>query len=228
MALLRGPLNLVGMASIVVAAACAGQSTERQIEQQERAAVAPVQLSGEAAEARPRGIAMGREDAPVLIHEFADFQCPACAQFAQFGTPLIKERYVDTGTVRYVHYDLPLVSIHPHAFVAARAGRCADEQGGFWEYHDELYAHQRSWSGVDDVVPLLVQYAGAVGLDRAGFERCLRSARHADEITRNMRLAESLGVRGTPTIFINGQRAEIRTLEELEGMIRAAAGSSGS
>jgi protein-disulfide isomerase len=208
---------------LVLAAACAGQ--ERAAEQRQPVA-APVELDAEAASATPRGISAGRADAPVVLFEFADFQCPACAQFAQIGTPMIKERYVETGVVRYVHYDLPLVSIHPQAFLAARAGRCANDQGRFWEYHDELYAQQRNWSGVDPVAPLLVEYAGNVGLDTGDFQVCLHSDRHAEEVTRNMRLAESLGVRGTPTIFVNGQRAEIRTLDDLDRLIRDSAGSS--
>jgi protein-disulfide isomerase len=215
---------VLGAAALALAAACTPHAAERPAEQH-RAAVAPVALEMEPAElARVQGIAAGRADAPVVIHEFADFQCPACAQFAAFGTPHIKQRYVEPGIARYVHYDFPLISIHPHAFLAARAGRCANEQERFWDYHDLLYAEQRSWSGVEDALPMFIEYAGRLGLDRRAFESCLRSDRYALEVTQNLRLGESLGVPGTPTLFINGRRAEIRTLEDLDRLIQQEAG----
>jgi protein-disulfide isomerase len=204
--------------------ACTPRAAERQAEQQ-RAATEPVPVDLEAAElTRVAGISVGREDAPVVLFEFADFQCPACAQFAAFGTPYIKERHVATGTVRYVHYDFPLVNIHPHAFLAARAGRCAHEQGKFWDYHDLLYAEQPNWSRRDEALSLFVEYAGQLELDRAAFDGCLNSDRYAREVTENMRLGQALGVPGTPTIYINGRRAEIRTLEDLDRLIAQEAG----
>jgi protein-disulfide isomerase len=174
--------------------------------------------------AQARGISVGREDAPVVIYEFADFQCPACAQFAAVATPHIKQRFVESGTVRYVHFDFPLLQIHPHAFLTARAARCAEDQGRFWQFHDMLYQQQQAWSRADDIVPMLVAYAGEVGADTAAFEACVRSDRHAREVTLNLRLGESLNVPGTPTLFINGRRAEIRSLEQLDELIAQEAG----
>ncbi|MBA4157876.1 MAG: DsbA family protein [Gemmatimonadetes bacterium] len=213
------------LALLVVVGACTPRPAERQPEQAQQTATAPVAGEVEPAElARVQGISVGRDDAPVVIYEFADFQCPACAQFASFGTPYIKEQYVEAGTVRYVHYDFPLVSIHPHAFLGARAARCANEQGRFWEYHDTLYEEQRAWADADDALPLFVRYAEGAGLEREPFETCLRSDRYAVEVTRNMQLGQSLGVPGTPTIFVNGKRANIRSLEDLDRIIREEAG----
>lgn len=181
-------------------------------------ATEPVEIALEPADLqRARGVSMGLESAPVQIHEFADFQCPACAQFSTFAHPLIKERLVDGGLVRLVRYDFPLISIHPHAFLAARAGRCAEDGGLFWEFHDVLYGRQPSWSPQRDPRPDFVSYASLVGLDAREFEACLRSDRHAEEVTRNLRLGESLGVNGTPSFLLNGQRvsfADYRDIEE--------------
>jgi protein-disulfide isomerase len=216
---------LVLLAMAALAACSSPRNGERTAEQQETAR-APVPVDVDAGElARVQGISVGAADAPVVLYEFADFQCPACAQFAAVGTPHIKRNHVEAGTVRYVHYDYPLIQIHPHAFLAARAGRCANEQDRFWEYHDLLYAEQRNWSGEQDALPLFVDYAPRVGLDRARFEQCLRSDRYAEEVTLNMRLGESLNVPGTPTIFINGRRAEIRSLEDLDRLIQSEAGA---
>lgn len=151
------------------------------------------------------GMSIGRADAPITILEFADFQCPGCGQWAMFMEPVIKERLVNTGRARYVFYDFPL-SIHKHAFLASRAGRCANEQGKFWEMHGALFSKQSKWSFADDAVPLFVEYAGEAGVDEGKFEHCLRSDKYAQEVSQSTKLGESLGVGGTPTVFVNGQR----------------------
>jgi protein-disulfide isomerase len=191
-------------------------------------ATRPVMVAMDPADlARARGIAMGPEDAPVVLYEFADFQCPGCAQFAMFMKPLIEERLVEPGLVRYVYYDFPLVGIHPNAFLASRAGRCAEEQGQFWPYHDVLYGRQPTWSAMRDPSDFFVQVAGDVGLDRRAFESCLRSDRHAEEVTRNMQLGESLNVRGTPTLILNGRVLPgVPNFRDLEQMVREEAGQA--
>lgn len=196
---------------------------------QEAPATEPVDIAMDSVNlSEVQGISVGQEDAPVVILEFADFQCPACGQYATFVTPVIKERLVESGTVRYVHYDFPLVGIHQHAFLAARAGRCALEQNGFWPYHDVLYANQLTWASAGDPTDLFVDYAGQTGLDAGSFESCLRSDRYAEEVTRSLRLGESLGVRGTPTIFVNGMRLpEPPSYEQLEQIVLEQAGVSG-
>lgn len=174
---------------------------------------------------RVQGVAIGREDAPVVIYEFADFQCPGCSQFAAFVAPLIKERLVEPGLVRYVHYDFPLTSIHRHAFLAARAARCADEQGRFWEYHDLLYGRQPQWSEAGDAAGRFIDYAAETGLDESAFESCLRSDRFAEEVTRSLRFGESLDIPGTPTLIINGKRLpQTPSFSELERIVREEAG----
>ena len=192
----------------------------------EEATTAPVAVELDPAElARVQGISIGRDDAPVVIYEFADFQCPGCGQFASFVTPLIKERLVEPGLVRFVYYDFPL-AMHPHAFLAARAARCANEQGRFWEYHDLLYARQPTWSAMRDATDFFVELGAEAGLDTGAFEGCVRSDRFAQEVTESLRLGESLQVRGTPTLIINGKRLDsgIPSFAELEQLVREEAG----
>ncbi|CAA9302757.1 MAG: hypothetical protein AVDCRST_MAG68-598 [uncultured Gemmatimonadetes bacterium] len=172
------------------------------------AAKEPVPVAMSPAELqRLPGMSIGRPDAPLTILEFADFQCPGCGQWATFMEPVIKERLVNTGRARYVFYDFPL-NIHPNAFLAARAGRCANDQGKFWEYHGALFQNQAKWSHESDPTELFVQYSGGVGADAGRFEECLRSDRFAREVSESTKLGESLGVGGTPTIFVNGQRLQ--------------------
>jgi protein-disulfide isomerase len=173
------------------------------------AAMAPVAVNISPAELqRLPGMSIGRPDAPLTILEFADFQCGGCAQWATFMEPLIKERLVNTGRARYVFYDFPLMSIHPNAFVAARAGRCANEQGMFWEFHAQVFQNQGKWSMEKDPIPFFEEYAASAGADEGRFGECVRSDRFAKEVSESVKLGESLGVGGTPTIFVNGQRLQ--------------------
>lgn len=189
------------------------------------AVTAPVAISMDPSEIqRARGVAMGRDDAPVLIYEFADYQCPACASYSTFVHPLIKERLVDRGLVRFVRYDFPLLHAHQHAFIASRAARCAGDSDRYWEYHDVLYGRQSTWRAQRDPTGEFTDYAELLGLDRREFQQCLRSDRHAEEVTRNLRLGETLGVGGTPTIMVNGEIIRSLDFQDLEAMVLQAAG----
>ncbi|HET8654813.1 MAG TPA: DsbA family protein [Longimicrobiaceae bacterium] len=167
----------------------------------------PVNVSPEEI-ARTPGIPMGSADAPVTILEFADFQCPHCAEWATFIEPLIREKLIKPGIVRYVYHEFPLGGAFRHSFLAARAGRCANEQGKFWPYHDLLFARQPDWTGLDDPTDFFIDLAGQAGLDKGPFEQCLESDKYADIVSRNRALGVQLGVQGTPTLFINGKRIE--------------------
>jgi protein-disulfide isomerase len=155
------------------------------------------------------GIAMGSPSAPVTIFEFADFQCPHCAQFATMVEPVIKQKYVDTGKVRFVFYDFPLGGGFRWSFMVARSGRCANEQGKFHDYHDYVYGKQSDWSYENDqdaVIAHLVDYAKSVGMDAGKFEECVRSDRFRQEVSQSKAFGDMLQVNGTPTLFINGKR----------------------
>src|SRR5690606_8784396 len=115
---------------------------------------------------------------------FSDFMCPYCGQFTLQVERLLKENYAQTGKIHYVYYDFPLGGAHRHSFLAARAARCAGDQGKFWEYHDYLFGQQSEWSYKrNPPVGEFEDYAEALGLDRAAFSECLRSDRHADVVS---------------------------------------------
>lgn len=186
----------------------------------------PVVMTPEQLQRVP-GISQGQPDAPVVIMEFADFQCGGCMNFATFRKPLIKD-YIDNGTVRFVWYDFPLVQIHKNAVLAARAGRCANEQGQFWPMHDRIFAEQGRWSESNDAANLFIRYAGEVGLDRAAFSECLRSDKYQKEVSENYELGNTLGVNATPTLFINGKKVQEppSTRAEWDQLIRQEAGAA--
>jgi protein-disulfide isomerase len=172
----------------------------------DRAASLPLDLEAlddDALVALARGVTKGNPDAPVTILEFGDYQCPGCGEFARDYKPGVELALIETGRAKFVFQDYPLVAIHPHAFVAARAARCAEDQGMFWEYHDELYRQQARWSPEADPIGTFEGYAEGLGLDTDDFRSCLNSDRHADVVTANLRLAERLGIPRTPTILVN-------------------------
>jgi protein-disulfide isomerase len=200
----------------------------------DRAASVPLELEvlddPDSLVAMARGVTKGDPDAAVTILEFGDYQCPGCGEFAREYKPGIELALIETGRARFVFHDYPLVSIHPHAFVAARAARCAEDQGMFWEYHDELYRQQARWSPEADPLATFEGYAETLGLDASEFRSCLNSDRHADVVTANLRLAESIGIPRTPTILVHvpggGTREaggwDVASIEETIDLLMAA------
>ena len=91
------------------------------------------------------GNSLGKKDAPLVLVEFTDYQCPYCKRFHDNVFPNLKKKYIDTGRVKYVSRDLPL-SFHKQARLAAVASRCAGEQGKFWEFRGMLYANAKTLS----------------------------------------------------------------------------------
>jgi protein-disulfide isomerase len=172
-------------------------------------ATEPLDISAEDAGAlleRAQGVSVGDPAAPVQMIVFSDYMCPACAHWAGRIEQMLKAEFVETGQVHYTYYDYPLGGQFRHTFAVARAARCAGDQGRFWEYHDILLGQQAQWMYSNNTpVDHMLQYARQLDLDMAAFESCLRSDRHADVVTANRLLGETLGVGGTPTIFINGR-----------------------
>jgi len=143
---------------------------------------------------------IGAEDAPVVIVEFSDFQCPFCARFRDDAYEALKTNFIDTGYVKLVFRDLPL-SFHDKAQLAAEAAQCAHDQGKFWEYHDELFANQQSLDKNS-----LLKYAADLGLEASDFETCLDSGKYTEEVQKDAAAAGELGISGTPGFVINGDK----------------------
>lgn len=153
------------------------------------------------------GIVKGSPDALVEIVEFADFECPGCAYFATLTEPDVMNRLVATGEVRFRFMDFPLTEIHRNAVAAHNAAHCANEQGKFWEYKDQLFQTQDRWNGPASRSPKGVfrDLADAVGLDRRAWDDCYDSGRMLAQIQANKREGERRRVGGTPTFIIGTQ-----------------------
>ncbi|OGJ57021.1 hypothetical protein A3H22_01580 [Candidatus Peribacteria bacterium RIFCSPLOWO2_12_FULL_55_15] len=135
---------------------------------------------------------------PIVIHEFGDFQCPACrvAQ-SKIVQPLL-ENY--GAKVRFEFKHFPIVSLHRHAMVAAQASECAADQGKFWDFVDIAYEKQLDLRS--DILPV---WAKELKLDVPLFERCLKSRMKKDTVLEDYEEGKSVGVKGTPTFFVNGE-----------------------
>ena len=147
------------------------------------------------------GVSRGDPQAPVVVREFADYQCPACARFSESTERLFRE-YVDTGRVRYVYFDFPLDQ-HPNAVPAAMAARCAGDQDAYWPMHLALYDGQSEWADAARPLATFAGYADALELDVALFRRCMEAERHRAAVARSREVARQLRVTSTPTVLVD-------------------------
>jgi len=162
---------------------------------------------------------LGPASAPVTIVEFSDYQCPYCRRAQEVVDELVA-KYKDK--IRLVHRDFPLEG-HPRAFPAARAARCAHEQGKFWDYHRGLLTGTGDFSDQD-----FKSRAQALGLDAGKFDTCLQSPRHDEEIQASLEDGTRIGVTGTPAFFINGRMLfGARPVEQFHELIDAELQRSG-
>jgi protein-disulfide isomerase len=145
--------------------------------------------------------ARGPESAPVTIVEFADFECPFCQRIAPDLDALVEKR---PGQVRFVYKLMPL-AMHPHGEIAARAAVAAQAQGRFWEMHHLLFAAGGRLEERD-----LESYAKAIGLDVDRFKADMKAPATQARLDADRKLADSLGVRGTPTLYINGREYDTK------------------
>jgi len=142
---------------------------------------------------------LGPEDAAITIIEFSDYECPYCRRWHQEVLPLLIEEYPDE--VRFVYRDFPLTSIHSNAVPAAIAANCAGEQEAeaYWEYNQLLFSMDLGLGP-----EAYMGYAEELDLDTDAFTECLESDRHEEEVLADFEYASQLGIRSTPTFFING------------------------
>jgi protein-disulfide isomerase len=146
-------------------------------------------------EVAAEGPMKGPATAKVTIVEFSDFQCPFCSRGKKTADEVVA-KYGDK--VRLVFRDFPL-DFHDKAQKAAEAGHCAQDQGKFWQMHDWMFDNQDKLD-----VEALKGAAKTLGIDSAKFDTCLTGGQHAEDVKRNMRDGQKVGVRGTPAFFING------------------------
>jgi len=153
------------------------------------------------------GYAYGDSTAPLTVYEFSDFGCRYCAEFAARTLPVLEREFIVSGRIRWMF--VPVASgAYPNGEAAARAAVCGGFQERFWEMHHALYERQRAWTSRGDPDPLLLAYAGEIGLDMARFEACYRGEEVRSMLAKTGRTALLFGVRAYPSFFVGGRLIE--------------------
>ena len=142
----------------------------------------------------------GDPKAPIQLVEYSDFQCPSC-QTVEMPLRDLMDRY--PGKIHLIFKHFPLVS-HNFSPLAHQAAECANEQGKFWEFHDELYKNQMMWAASLSPLKIFQDYAAGLNLNQDRFARCLENASVAEQIQADKREGQAAGVSSTPTFFVNG------------------------
>jgi protein-disulfide isomerase len=170
--------------------------------------------------AKPSSHITGAGTSGVTLVEYADYQCPFCAQYY----PIVKEvanKYSDK--IHFQFRNLPLLQVHQNAFAAARAAEAADKQGKFWEMYDLLFENQSAWSSSKSATSIFDQYAAQLGLNAAQFKKDFASPAVNDII--NADIAEFKKTKlalSTPTFFLDGKRIQPTSVDEFSTLIDEA------
>lgn len=151
------------------------------------------------------GKTLGNPNATVTIQAWEDFLCPHCRDWTATIEPKLFSEYIKTGKAKLEFHLLPLQGFEPGSSMAGMAAECAAEQNRFWQYHDLLFAGQEEGqSGYTQSA--LIDKAPKAGLDQTRFTECFNSGKHQATVSDSLNQAMSLGLTGTPSLFINGKQ----------------------
>lgn len=154
-------------------------------------------------------VILGSKDAPITIVEFGDYQCPFCARFFSETEAQLRKEYIETGKAKMVYKDYAFLG--PESIAAAQAAECAKDQGKYWVYHDALYNEEIADNQENNgnlTFNRLKEIAVENGLNKSQFDSCFDSKKYEAEVDGDSDEAQGLGVKATPTIFINDQKFE--------------------
>lgn len=184
-------------------------------------AAAPTQNPNAPAGAQPPNM-LGSPTATVTVEEFADFQCPTCAQV---HTMMKNIQSTYGNRIKFIYRNFPLTQIHKNAEAASIAAEAAGQQGRFWDMQNQLYTSQPSWSNLApaEASAAFAEYAGKIGLDVEKFKTDMLGMMTKKRVDDDVARARALGVNSTPTLYINGKNVpfEQMKLETLRAIIDA-------
>lgn len=162
----------------------------------------------------------GQNNAPVTLDLYSDFQCPYCKQFH----PTLEQlgpTYVDTGKLKIVFHPFPVIG--QESILASQAAYCAGDQNAYWKYANDLFAHQGTENGGALSTPNLKKMAADLGLNADTFNACLDGGKYAAAVDKSQSEGRQLGVKATPTFFVNGKLVEgTQSYDQVVAMIDAA------
>ena len=164
---------------------------------------------------------MGNPSATITIVEWGDYQCTFCYKFHQSTLNTIKQDFIETGKVKLVFKDFPLNG--PDSVLAAEAAYCAQDQGKYWQYHDELY---KNWGGERTgwiTRDSLDKFATTVSLDLEKFDKCLDDHKYLERVNQMYEFGKEIGIDATPSflVFSNEKIIKITGNQPLEVFLKS-------
>ena len=148
----------------------------------------------------------GNENSTVVIVEYSDFQCPACAAYYEVVKKLMDEDFGDK--VKFVYRHFPLIETHLTATLAVSASEAAGSQGKFWQMHDKLFENQTTWANNPKAREIFIDYAKELGLNIEEFTKNLDSKEGKEKAINAYKASIKMGLNSTPSFFINGKKIQ--------------------
>jgi protein-disulfide isomerase len=211
----RHILMLTAGAAVVGVAAVWGLAWPSMAQRKKAAAAVEFSLEELMKQGPLADLALGKDDAPITVVEYASMTCGHCASFHNKVFPALKEKYVDTGKVRFIFREFPLDNL---AAAASMLARCAGGEKTF-PLISALFHTQETWAFTrGDPRPELLKVARQAGFTQETFDKCLSDQKLLDDIAAvRTRASETFGVNSTPTFFVNGKKLDAGpTLEEFD------------
>ncbi len=164
---------------------------------------------------------LGDPAAPVVVTEYADFQCPGCQNFVEYDKASFLIELKQLGNVRFEYADFPL-PLHRNAVAAASAARCVQDPALFWTFHDALYARQQEWrlQSPAEATQTFLRMAQELKVPSHQFWICQTTGREAQFVQADARRSRAKGVRATPSFAVNGQLISWDGVEDIEAMVQ--------
>ena len=164
---------------------------------------------------------MGNPSAAITILEWGDYQCTFCYKFHQSTLNTIKQDFIETGKVKLVFKDFPLNG--PDSVLAAEAAYCAQDQGKYWQYHDELY---KNWGGERTgwiTRDSLDKFATTVSVDLEKFDKCIDDHKYLERVNQMYEFGKKIGIDATPSflVFNNEKIIKITGNQPLEVFLKS-------
>ncbi len=225
-------LSLLSISSLILASCSAASNEQSKDQSSAEASSEASTIVDKFAEARARDgalgdMVLGNEEAPVTLVEYASFTCGHCANFHTSVFPDLKEKYVNTGKVKFIFRELPTAP-QQLSYIGSVIARCAADKGGdkaYFAVADSLFKTQAAWAFGEDPKLELLKIAGQVGMDEPALDACLNRQEIVDVINENVEEArDTFNVTGTPSFLLNGEKLSLRNLQELDDALAKATG----
>ncbi|MDQ5957293.1 MAG: hypothetical protein QG614_268 [Patescibacteria group bacterium] len=158
---------------------------------------------------------IGNKDSKVHIIEYADFQCPYCASYDPVVSQFLAK---NNDKVYYTFKHFPLISIHQNTMTAAIGSEAAARQGKFWEYKKVVFENQKDWESSLEAEDKIASYLPAIGIDVNKWKEDMKDPKLQDIVMNSYKEAMSIGISGTPSIIINGERVDLNQVSTLEDL----------